>query len=52
MMHHHFCETTICSDRLYLQTFSGDFDSDLLQRKSYKEVESLATEPRKYQSST
>ena len=52
MMRHHFCEITIFSDRLYLQTFPGDFDSDLLQRKSYKEAESLATEPRKYQSST
>ena len=48
MMCHHFCEITICSDRLYLP---GDFDSDLLQRKSYKEAESLATEPRKYRSS-
>ena len=52
MMQHHFCEITICSDQLYLQTFPGDFDSDFLQRKSYKEAESLATEPRKYQSST
>ena len=41
MMRHHFCEITIFSDRLYLQTFPGDFDSDLLQRKSYKEAESL-----------
>ena len=52
MMRHHFCEIKIFSDRLYLQTFPGDFGSDLLQRKSYKEVESLATEPRKYRSST
>ena len=49
MMRHHFCEIAFFSDRLYL---SGDFDSDLLQRKSYKEAESLATEPRKYRSST
>ena len=49
MMRDHFCEITFFSDRLYL---SGDFDSDLLQRKSYKEAESLATEPRKYRSST
>ena len=49
MMRHHFCEITFFSDRLYL---SGDFDSDLLQRKSYEEAESLGTEPRKYRSST
>ena len=49
MMRHHFCEVTFFSDWLYLP---GDFDSDLLQRKSYKEVESLTTEPLKYRSST
>ena len=49
MMRHHFCEVTFFSDRLYLP---GDFDSDLLQKKYYKEAESLATEPRKYRSST
>ena len=49
MMCHHFCEIRIISDRLYLQS---DFDSDLLERQSYKEAESLATEPRKYRSST
>ena len=51
-MRHHLCEIRICSDRLYLQTLLGDFDSDLLERQSYKEAESLATEPRKYRSST
>ena len=49
MMRHHFCEITFFSDRLYLP---GDLVSDLLQRKSYKKAESLATEPRKYRSST
>ena len=52
MMCHHFCEIKIFSDHLYLQTLPGDFDSDLLERQSYKEAESLATEPRKYRSST
>ena len=47
MMQRHFCEVTFFSDRLYLP---GDFDSDLLQRKYYKEAESFATEPRKYRS--
>ena len=51
-MRHHFCEIRIISDRLYLQTLAGDFDSDLLERQSYKEAKSLATEPRKYRSST
>ena len=51
-MRHHFCEIRIISDRLYLQTLPSDFDSDLLERQSYKEAESLATEPRKYRSST
>ena len=41
MMCHHFCEIRIISDRLYLQTLPGDFDSDLLERKSYKEAESV-----------
>ena len=49
MMRHHFCKITFFSDRPYL---SGDFDSDLLQRKSYKEAASLATEPRQYRSLT
>ena len=48
MMCHHFCEIRTFYDRLYLQTLPSDFDSDLLGRKSYKEAESLATEPRKY----
>ena len=52
MMCHHFCEIRIISDRLYLQTLPSDFDSDLLEQQSYKEAESLATEPRKYRSST
>ena len=52
MMCHHFCEIRTISDRLYLQTLPSDFDSDLLERQSYKEAESLATEPRKYRSST
>ena len=51
-MRHHLCEIRIYSDRLYLQTLPGDFDSDLLEQQSYKEAESLATEPRKYRSST
>ena len=38
---HHLCEIRIFSDRLYLQTLPGDFDSDLLERQSYKEAESL-----------
>ena len=37
MMLHHFCEIRIFSDRLYIQTFPGDFDSDLFLKKSYKE---------------
>ena len=52
MMRHHLCEVRIFSDRLYLQTLPGDFDSDLLERQSYKEAESLTTEPRKYRAST
>ena len=52
MMCHHFCEIRTFSDRRYLQTLPGDFDSDSLKRKSCKEKESLATEPRKYRSST
>ena len=31
MMCHHLCEIRIISDRLYLQTLPGDFDSDLLE---------------------
>ena len=49
MMCHHFCEITFFCDRLYLL---GHFDFDLLQKKYYKEAESLATEPHKYRSST
>ena len=52
MMCHHFCEIRTFSDRLYLQTLPGDFDSDSLKRKSYKEAASLATEPRQYRSLT
>ena len=52
MMCHHFCEIRTFSGQLYLRTLPGDFDSDSLKRKSYKEAESLATEPRKYRSST
>ena len=40
-MRHHLCDIRIFSDRLYLQTLPGDFDSDLLERQSYKEAESV-----------
>ena len=42
MMRYHFCEIRTFSDRLYLP---GDFDSDLLQRKYYKESGIVGNRP-------